>query len=494
VKIDLIPINLQQRKRKISEAIASGARLGFITSIDGGQLITAMLWPETGLVECFETALDGCEYPSLSKQMPQAHWYERTAWDMFGLYPKGHPRLKHTHLHEPYASIPAPLSLPAATTTPDDRQYHFLDVEGPGIYEIPVGPIHAGIIEPGHFRFSCYGEVIVNLEIKLGYVHRGIEKRLTEIDWWNTRFVVEAAASDMAVAQALANATIFESFFDTEIPRSSQLLRTIAAELERVAMHISDLGGLATDVGFLGIASSLSRLRGCVLGACEALSGNRFMRGYICPGGVQRQIDAKTITAIREQTKRLRADLKPVIDMYLNNQVAMDRMDGIGKISTRLASEFGLVGVPARACGIPYDCRTFSMYATFPEPLLPISVDNSGDILARAKVRINEIDTSLNLIANSLEELESTSSSLARVQLPRSLPPNKVSIAIVESHRGELIHFATTNSEGTVARYYIKDPSVNNWTALAIAVRSHVVADFPLCNKSFSLSYSGHDL
>jgi Ni,Fe-hydrogenase III large subunit len=492
VKIDLIPINLEQRKQTISEAITAGARLGFVTSIDGRQLITAMIWPDTGRVECFETQLEGTEYPSLSKQMPQAHWYERTAWDMFGLYPKGHPRLKSTHLHEPYASLPAPLSSVAADV--GQRQYHFLHVEGPGIYEIPVGPIHAGIIEPGHFRFSCYGEVIVNLEIQLGYVHRGIEKRLTETDWRNTRFVVEAAASDMAVAQALANATAFESFFDTEIPRPVKLLRTIAAEIERVAMHISDLGGLATDVGFLGIGSSFSRLRGIALGAGEALSGNRFMRNFICPGGVQRRIEGKTIDKLKDQFRRLKVDLKPVIEMYLNNQVAIDRMDGIGKISPRLASDFGLVGVPARACGIPYDCRTFSDYATFPGHYLQISVDSSGDILARAKVRINEIDASLYLLNKLLEELESSSLELPRVQMPETLPPNKVSMAVVESHRGELIHFVTTDSAGKVERYYIKDPSVNNWTALAIAVRSHVVADFPLCNKSFSLSYSGHDM
>ena len=490
--IDLIPLDLQQRKRKVAESIAAGARLGFITSIDGRQLITALLWTTTGRVECFETALDGFEYPSISKQMPQAHWYERTAWDMFGLYPKGHPRLKHSHLHEPYASVSPPLS--ATIRAAEDREFHFLDVEGPGIYEIPVGPIHAGIIEPGHFRFSCYGEVIVNLELQLGYVHRGVEKRLTEIDWRHTRFVVEAAASDMAVAQALTNATLFESFFDVEIPRSVQLLRTTAAELERVAMHISDIGGLATDLGFLGVASSFSRLRGAALGAGEALSGNRFMRGYICPGGVHRQIDAQTILAIKEQTKLLASDLKPVTEIFLNNQVAIDRMDGIGKISQRLATDFGLVGLPARACGIPYDCRTFFTYATFPDPNLPVWVDNAGDILARLKARINEIDTSLSLINNALKELEASPPGLFRIELPKTLPPDKSSIAIVESHRGELIHFATTDGAGAIKRYYIKDASVNNWTALAIAVRNHVVADFPLCNKSFSLSYSGHDM
>ncbi|HEY9790529.1 MAG TPA: NADH-quinone oxidoreductase subunit C [Candidatus Obscuribacterales bacterium] len=435
--------------------------------------------------------MSGQSYPSLTRLIPQAHWFERTVWDMFGLFPEGHPRLKHTHLHETYGCMPYPLA--EGSAPPSDRAYKFLEVEGDGVYEIPVGPIHAGIIEPGHFRFSCYGEVIVNLEIRLGYVHRGVEKRLTEIPWAKTRFVAEATASDMAAANALANATALESFFDVEIPRRALLLRTAAAEVERVAMHICDLGGLSTDVGFLGIASSMSRLRGIALAMSDLLSGNRFLRGFICPGGVTRSVEKESIDEIRKAIIRLKEELNPVVELYLDNQVAVDRMDGIGRISRKLACDFGLVGVAARGCGLPNDCRKYSSYATFPNRDLPIAVEDSGDILARAKVRIAEIATSLDLLDLCLQEVADTTA-VSRVQLPSQLPAGRSSLAIVESHRGELIHLVTTDDAGLINRYCIKDPSVNNWTGVAIAVRSHVVADFPLCNKSFSLSYSGHDL
>lgn len=484
-------LNIDDRLSIIKQAMDSGAHLSLITSINGRQLITALVWPDTGKIQCFETPVTGQNYPSITRLVPQAHWFERTIWDMFGLFPEGHPRLKHTHLHEAYGTMPPPLT--ELSASPADHAYGFLQVEGDGVYEIPVGPIHAGIIEPGHFRFSCYGEVIVNLEIRLGYVHRGVEKRLTEVPWEKTRFVAEAAASDMAAANALANATAIESFFDIEIPRRALLLRTAATEVERVAMHISDLGGLATDVGFLGIASSMSRLRGIALGTGDLLSGNRFMRGFICPGGVTRSVEKESIDAIRKAIVRLKDELKPVIELYLDNQVAVDRMEGIGRISRKLACDFGLVGVAARACGLPNDCRSYSTYATFPNRDFEVSIEDSGDILARAKVRISEIATSLKLLTRTLEEL-ADAPGRERVQLPRQLPPGSSTVAIVESHRGELIHFVTTDNTGSIKRYCIKDPSVNNWTALAIAVRSHVVADFPLCNKSFSLSYSGHDL
>jgi Ni,Fe-hydrogenase III large subunit len=492
LKVNRLALSQDNRIPKVSEALGAGARLGFITSIDGQQLITALIWPQTGQVECFETPIETDAYTSLSRRIPQAHWFERTIWDMFGLQPKGHPRLKHTHLHEPYKQMSPPLS---KTVRPaGERSYQFLQVKGDGVYEIPVGPIHAGIIEPGHFRLSCYGEVIANLEIRLGYVHRGVEKRLTEVAWTKTRFVAEAAASDMAVANALANATAIESLFEIDIPRRALVLRTIAAEIERVAMHISDLTGFATDVGFLGIASAFSRLRGTALGAGELLSGNRFMRGFICPGGTTRNIEKERLSQIAQSVRQLKFKLKPVIAMYLNNQVAIDRMDGTGRISPRLALDFGLVGVAARACGITYDCRLFSHYATFPQSEFPVSIESSGDVLARALVRISELYSSLELVLQCLQELESSSADVVRVPLPEKLPADQTAISIVESHRGELIHFIVTDEAGKITRYHIKDPSINNWTALAIAVRNHVVADFPLCNKSFSLSYSGHDM
>ncbi|MFN8660153.1 MAG: hypothetical protein U0105_27705 [Candidatus Obscuribacterales bacterium] len=376
---------------------------------------------------------------------------------------------------------------------PSDHAYQFLNVEGEGVYELPVGPIHAGIIEPGHFRFSCYGEVIVNLEIRLGYVHRGVEKKLSEVPWRKARFVVEAAASDMAVANALAHCVAIESLLEIELPRRPQLLRTAAMEVERLAMHLSDLGGLAGDIGFLAISSSMARLRGLALRMGDLLAGNRFMRGYICPGGTTRHFPDSNIKELTSTAKELSAQVNPVVEFFTENQVAIDRMQGVGKVSSKLATDFGLVGIAGRACGIDYDCRKFWSHATFPKDHFIATTDDAGDVLARAKVRVGEIQSSLQILLDIIEEISSTPSP-SSVPVPETLPANCTAVGLVESHRGELIHLIFTNSLGQIQRYCIKDPSVNNWTGLAIAVRNNLIADFPLCNKSFSLSYSGHDL
>ncbi len=489
MKLEVLPLKLEERTTVVKEALDAGDRLGLITSIDGGQLLTLLLSPQMHTVTCFQTPIEDPVYHSITSLVPQAHWFERTTMDMFGLLPQGHPRLKRTHLHEPYAFEGAPLCNDVRDV--DAHAYQFFDVEGEGIYEIPVGPIHAGIIEPGHFRFSCYGEIILNLEIRLGYIHRGVEKRLTEVPCHQARFVAEAAASDMPVANALAHVTAMESLLDFVLPGSCQFLRTAALEIERIAMHLSDLGGLAGDIGFLAISSSMARLRGLALRMGELLTGNRLMRGYICIGGVSMHSSSESRRELIKVAEQLKQQLEPVIDLYLANQVAIDRMEGIGKISCSLAREFGLVGVAARSSGISYDCRRYWSHALFPGEDFEISVEQTGDVFARAKVRIREIKSSLQLLMKLLQEPHAGPD---WVPLPEELPRNSSAVGIVESHRGELIHLIITDHQGKIQRYCIKDPSVNNWTALAIAVRNNLVADFPLCNKSFSLSYSGHDL
>lgn len=493
MKLQMMPLKIEARTAAIRSAMNAGSRLGLITSIDGKQLITLLLVPDTHKATCFETPLETLQYHSVTPVIPQAHWFERTTWDMFGLLPEKHPRLKRTHLHEPYSFTTPPLAVLPKDYEPTAHAYHFLNVEGEGVYELPVGPIHAGIIEPGHFRFSCYGEVIVNLEIRLGYVHRGVEKRLTEVPWRKARFVAEAAASDMPIANALAHCVAIESLLEIELPRRAQLLRTAGLEVERLAMHLSDLGGLAGDIGFLAVSSSMARLRGLALRMGEILAGNRIMRSYICPGGTSRQLADNNIQELANSARELRKQVKPVIEFFAENQVVIDRMQGVGKVSPKLAVDFGLVGVGARACGIDYDCRKYWPHATFPKEQFVATMDAGGDVLARAKVRMGEIQSSLELLFETIDELSSTSGS-TRVPVPESLPANSIAIGLVESHRGELIHLVLTNHLGEIQRYCIKDPSANNWTGLAIAVRNNLIADFPLCNKSFGLSYSGHDL
>lgn len=489
MKVKVIPLDLEERTNAVRAAIHAGERLGLITSIDGRQLITVLLSTANKEVRCFETPLTETHYNSMTPTVPQAHWFERTAWDMFGLCPDNHPRLKRTHLHEPYADLAPPLAVSGDGV--DNRDFHFLEVDGDGLYEIPVGPIHAGIIEPGHFRFSCFGEIIVNLEIHLGYVHRGVEKRLAQTPWQNSRFVAEAAASDMAAANALANAITLESLLSVDVPRRAVELRTVALEIERVCMHLADLGGLAGDIGFLGVSSALARLRGAALRMADLVSGNRFMRAYIRTGGVARDLQPAAAQELLAIKKDLSAECKKVLQFFMDNHVAIDRMEHVGVVSHSLAEDFGLVGVAARASGIDYDCRSIWTPELYAQLNHVYSMEADGDVLARAKVRIGEIFSSLDLIESLIANL---SSGPCLVEIPEELPANDCAISIVESHRGELIHLIFTGEKGEIRRYCIKDPSANNWTGLAIAVRNNLVADFPLCNKSFSLSYSGHDL
>ncbi len=520
------PLFKEQPKSGLTNAVKAwldehpGSRLGLLTSIDGQQLVTLVLDPKKSHAECWLTDLEGSSsYHSLTALIPQSHWFERAVYDLFGLLPVNHPRFKHLLLHDEYHPSFHPLKrqsskegdeqLPKELIQSTDvisaadslsagvpalpgakREYEFMQVKGEGIYELPVGPIHAGVIEPGHFRFSCFGETILNLEIRLGYSHRGVEKRLTEVPWQNARFVAEAAASDTACANALAHAIAIESLFEITVPPLAQSLRTLALEIERLAVHIVDIGGLSADFGFLSIAASAGRLRGKALGLAQTLSGSRFLRGYIIPGGV-RKCSYAAVSTMQARLKELRTEIRTILEILKENLVARERVEKVGIISSSLAKEFGFVGITARACGIAYDCRQYFSHGRYPELAPPIVTQNGGDILARSRVRAGEIESSCNVIQQILDQL---SDGPCFVDLPEVLPANQIGLAIVEAFRGELVHLVFTDDQGKIKRYAIKDPSFNNWTAVSIAIRNGLIADFPLCNKSLALSYSGNDL
>jgi Ni,Fe-hydrogenase III large subunit len=515
MKPDLRDVTLENLSTQVKSWISgrTGGRLGLLTSIDGRQLVTLMLDPQGRRAECWTSALSGNSFRSLTNVAPQSHWFERGLFDMFGLTAEQHPRLKHILLHDEYDRDFHPLSWrekgdaqavhhdPLAHIEPGHppeispklgakREYKFLEVRGEGVYELPVGPIHAGVIEPGHFRFSCFGETIVNLELRLGFVHRGVEKRITEVPWQKARFVAEAAASDTASANAIAHATAIESIFDIEIPERAKALRTLALEIERLAMHILDVGGMGTDTGFLPISAGCGRLRGKALALGQALSGSRFLRAYTYPGGV-RPVSDKSLLWMRTTARDLRRELRPILEVLHESQSARERMQNIGKLSTSLAQEFGLVGIVARACGINYDTRQFFPHCSYPDDAPPPVVEKNGDILARLRVRLGEIQSCFETIDKVLENLPDGPAS---VNLPSNLPGDRVGLGIVEAFRGELIHLVFTDAHGKIQRYAIKDPSFNNWTAISIAIRNNLIADFPLCNKSLALSYSGNDL
>lgn len=469
-------------------------RVSMLTSVNGGQLVTVILKSEDGSSECWITPLDGAEFPSLTHSFPQLHWFERSLSDLFGLTPVGHPRLKPLFMHQCYDGSFAPLRATEQIEDSKSRQEHdfnFMTVAGEGVYEVPVGPVHAGIIEPGHFRLSCLGEIILNLELRLGFLHRGVEQRMTDVKWTETRFVAEAAASDTAAANAIANAIVIESLFGISPTKRAQALRAVALEIERIAMHVGDIGGMAVDLGYLGVAATFSRLRGTALGMAELLSDSRFIRGFIRPGGISFDPGAARLDTLRENARGLRTELEAAIGLFTENDAVLERLAGVGVLKPGLARDFGMVGVAARASGIAYDTRLCFVEA-FPQGLtLSPPIEKSGDALARIMIRIEELTQSFELIEQLLESLPEGN---VRIELPASLPPNQTALAVVESFRGELLHLVMTDENGRIKRYAIKDPSFNNWTGVAIAVRNNVLADFPICNKSFSLSYSGHDL
>ena len=441
-----------------------------------GEILSAPVPPDTS------------GFPSLTPHIPAAHWAERALGDLFGLRAEGHPRWKSLLLHEAWSPDLAPLSEGSGGSR---ASYEFLRATGEGVHEIPVGPIHAGIIEPGHFRFSCLGEVITNLEIRLGYQHRGLEWRLAHTPLPRLRFAAEAAASDTAAGNALAHATAVEQIMQSAAPPRAQALRTIALEVERLACHVGDLGGLSADIGYSAGSALFGRLRGAALGLAEALSGNRFLRGYILPGGVARDLSEDGRRRVIDEAERLSRSLTEAAPLMLDHPAVIERMEGVGVLKPSLAREFGLVGPAGRASGSGYDARAHFPHGLYPACSPTLAAGQAGDVLARAQVRVVEIEASLGLIRRLAEALPE---GRVRAEIPERLPADRTGVGIVEAWRGELIHWITTGGEGRVARYAIKDPSFNNWTGLAIAARGNLAGDFPLCNKSFNLSYSGNDL
>jgi Ni,Fe-hydrogenase III large subunit/Ni,Fe-hydrogenase III component G len=486
----------------------SGWRFGHATARtheDGRVAIEVLLLDlSSGRTQILSAPLarDATGFPSLTPRLPAAHWAERAIGDSFGLRAEGHPRWKGLLLHEAWPVEFAPLRDDrqrkmvdedgrSVGHQPSSRTYAFLEVEGEGVHEIPVGPIHAGIIEPGHFRFSCLGEVIMNLEIRLGYQHRGVERRLTEVPWQQARFAAEAASSDTAVGNALAHAVALEQLLAVEVPSRAEALRTMALEVERLATHLGDLGALSGDIGYSAGATVFAQLRGAALGLGELLCGSRLQRAYVTPGGVARDLDVGRRTAFASGLAGLRKRVSDSLPLVLEHPAVLERMEGTGRVSPSLARAFGLVGPAGRASGSDYDARRVFRHGAYPGSAPVPARREAGDVLARAQVRGQEIETSLSLLMELVDGLPRTP---VRVALPEALPPEGIGVGVVEAWRGELIHWVTTGSDGQISRYAIKDPSFNNWTGLAIAVRGNLVADFPLCNKSFNLSYSGNDL
>ncbi|MBI5115479.1 hydrogenase [Candidatus Poribacteria bacterium] len=428
-------------------------------------------------------------YPALTPDCVQAHWFEREIAEQWGVRPEGHLWLKPVRFHHSYRP-----EHDAWGRSPNDpilpSVMDFFRVEGEETHEVAVGPVHAGVIEPGHFRFQCHGENVMHLEISLGYQHRGIERALQGGPDKRTIHFMETLAGDSTIGHATAYCGLVESLTHTQVPARAQMIRGIAAELERVANHVGDLGALAGDVGFLPTQNYCGRIRGDVLNLTALLCGNRFGRGLLVPGGVAWDLDPDRAGEMMARLEAIEADLAVAIPLMFDAPSVLARLEGTGSLSIELARRIGMVGGPARACGLVCDVRTQLPYGAYRFATLPVSTYHTGDCFARAYVRWLEVQRSFHLTRQLIESL--TDGPLTRPC--GALDPDQLAVALTEGWRGEICHVAATDEDGRFLFYKVVDPSFHNWFGLALAMRNQQISDFPLCNKSFNLSYCGHDL
>jgi Ni,Fe-hydrogenase III large subunit len=489
---ELSRLDLDSFREAVVGARAHGRRVSALFAAPGAgamRLYVVLADDDAGLLECAWTELAGEEFPSLTPECPEVHLFEREIAEQWGLVPRGHPGLEPVRFHRSYR--PGRDAWQRATDVqPLVGVRDFFQVEGDEVHEVAVGPVHAGVIEPGHFRFQCHGEHVFHLEISLGYQHRGVERRLVGGPDKRTIHYMETLAGDTTIGHASAYCQLLEALAGAHASARACALRGIALELERLANHTGDLGALAGDVGFLPTASYCGRLRGDFLNLTALLCGSRLGRGMVRPGGVAFDADEARISELRERLEAAARDVAGAVRLLWSAPTVMARFEETGHVSRELAIALGLVGPPARACGLRRDVRKTHPSGIFRMVHVPVSTGESGDVFARAHVRWLEIERSLEYVQAQLGELPRRGE--RRELAP--LRPSSFAASLVEGWRGEICHVAITDERGRFSAYKVVDPSFHNWSGLAMAMRDQPISDFPLCNKSFNLSYCGHDL
>ena len=484
---DVPVVGIDALSRWIIDSVSAGMRVVSFFGRPLGDIIrvyTVLAKDEKGLLYAACADIQD-KYPSITPVCPAMHLFERELAEQWSIIPQDHPWLKPVRFHPPYRKSNRqdndPI-LPGVT--------NYFTITGPEVHEVAVGPVHAGIIEPGHFRFQCHGENVMHLEISLGYQHRGIQQAMAREPIPRLIHYMETLAGDTTIGHTLAYCQTLEGLSGCKVPTQAHIIRGIALELERLANHTGDLGALAGDIGYLPTLSFCGRIRGDFLNITALLCGNRFGRGLVVPGGVGFDLDSQRIVKLSEQLSRAFKDVTEAVNLLWITPSVLARFENTGSISAEICRQLGLVGPAARACGIPLDVRYNFPTGIYRFSHIPVSTAESGDVFARAYVRWLEIGRSVTFIQNQIAMLSKN---------PVTAPVGNFGIdrfvvSLTEGWRGQICHTAITDSEGKLCWYKIVDPSFFNWTGLAMALRDQQISDFPLCNKSFNLSYCGFDL
>ena len=457
------------------------------------------LWAEPGIVHLaildapaqavavFSLACPDQHYPSISSQHPPALRLERAIHDLYGLSAQGSADSRPWLDHGAWGAQ-APLGAQVGGS-PQASPYRFLPAQGCGLHQIAVGPVHAGIIEPGHFRFSASGETVVRLEQRLGYTHKGIEGLMRGARLARATELAGRVSGDSTVAYAYAFARAAEAALQLDAPARAIWLRALLAELERLANHLGDIGAICNDASFALMHAHCAVLRESVLRASDKAFGHRLLRDMITPGGVARDLGGDGTAAIRAALQNIRRRFPALIELYENTASLQDRTVATGILQHGLAEQYAAGGPIGRASGRSFDARRTLVYPPYDSLRFEVPMLREGDVNARIWIRVREVEQSLSLIEQILDRLPQCpyrAEIIARPEIREGL-------AMVEGFRGEVLAFVRLR-DGEVEHCRLRDPSWFQWPLLEAVIAGNIVADFPLCNKSFNCSYSGHDL